>query len=77
MNDRPEDAPATPAEQRLTHLLGQIQSHPPAPSELLVGRVVDAVRWERGVRHAGQSIGGFGASLLEGLAILLGVTKAR
>jgi hypothetical protein len=77
MSDRPEDPPGTPAEQRLEQLLGQIQTHPPVPSEHLVGRVVDAARWERGVRHAGQSVGGFGAGLLEGLAIILGIRKAR
>jgi hypothetical protein len=77
MDDRPGDPAATPAEQRLEQLLAQIQSHPPVPTEHVVERAVHAARWERGIRHAGQSIGGFGAGLLEGLAILLGVSKAR
>jgi hypothetical protein len=65
------------ANRRLDELLGQIQLYPPAPPAHLVDTVVNAARWERGVRHTGQSLSGFGHSLLEGIAILLGIARPR
>jgi hypothetical protein len=69
------EPPETGAEQRLRHLLELIRSAPPAPPADLPKRVVDTARWERGVRNTSQAIGGFGASIAEGLAILLGIRK--
>jgi hypothetical protein len=77
MSDDTQDGPPpTGAERRLGELLGLLQTSPPAPPDLLTDRIVGAVRWERGVRHSGQALGGFGASLLEGLAVLLGLRRA-
>jgi hypothetical protein len=78
MSDDPPDVAADgAADRRLQQLLGQLQAHPPEPSLLLLDRVLGTARWEQGVRQTGHALGGFGATLMEGLAILLGVRKAR
>jgi hypothetical protein len=78
MSDDTQGAPLPGgAERRLEELLALLQASPPAPPELLGERIVGAVRWERGVRHTGLALGGFGASLLEGLAVLLGLRKTQ
>lgn len=73
----PDDSPATPAEHRLNELLGLLQAAPPAPPPALTGRVLDAARWERGLRTSGATLGGFGSSLVAGLVILLGLRKQK
>lgn len=76
-DDRLDEARPSAADMRLDQLLGQIQQHPPAPPAHLVASVVGAARWERGVRQTGQSLTGFGHTLLEGIAVLLGIARPR
>jgi hypothetical protein len=76
-DEGPDDTRRGAADMRLDQLLVQIQQHPPMPPPQLVATVVNAARWERGVRHTGQSLGGFGHSLLEGIAVLLGIARPR
>jgi hypothetical protein len=75
--DPPHDPPPTPAEDRLSELLGLLQATPPAPPSALTGRVLDAARWERGLRSSGAAVGSFGSSFVAGLVILLGLRKQR
>jgi len=76
-DDRPDGIRGGAADMRLDQLLGQIQQHPPMPPPQLVATVVNAARWERGVRHTGESLSGFGHGLLEGIAVLLGIARPR
>jgi hypothetical protein len=75
--DPPDDDRAGPAEERLHELLGLLQADPPGAPPALTGRVLDAARWERGLRTTGGHLGTFGASLLEGLSLLLGLRRRR
>lgn len=71
------DRPPSPPEGRLRELLGLIQQAPPEPPVDVTRRVLATARWERGVRSTTHVLGGFGSTLAEGLAILLGVRRAR
>jgi hypothetical protein len=73
----PDVADDAPANRRLHELLVELRVDGPAPPDLLVDRIVGTARWERSVRHTGQSIGTFGGTFLEGMGILLGLVKAR
>jgi hypothetical protein len=75
--ERPDDPPPTPAEQRLNELLGLLQARPPASPPALTGRVVNAARWERGLRTSGATLGSFGTSVVHGLVMLLGLQKRQ
>lgn len=75
--ERPDDLPPTPAEQRLNELLGLLQAQPPASPSTLTGRVVDAARWERGLRTSGATLGSFGSSVAAGLVMLLRLRKQQ
>lgn len=78
MSARPPDEqrPSAP-EHRLGEILRLIRDEPPKPPVELAKRVLDSARWERHLRSTTSHFGGFGATLIEGLAMLLGVRKAR
>jgi hypothetical protein len=69
------DDPPTPAERRLSELLGLLRSEPPQPPARLAHDVVRTARFERRVRTTTISIGAFGAGMIEGLALLLGINR--
>jgi hypothetical protein len=71
----PRDDPPTPAERRLFELLGLLRSDPPQPPPRLAHEVVRTARFEHRVRSTTVSIGAFGAGMIEGLALLLGINR--
>jgi hypothetical protein len=71
----PRDDPPTPAERRLSELLGLLRSDPPQPPPRLADDVVRSARFEHRLRATTLSIGAFGAGMIEGLALLLGIKR--
>ena len=73
----PDEPPPTANEHRLHELLGLLVSEPPQPPSTLAPSVLAAARWERGLRSTGTTLGSFGVSFVEGVALLLGLRKQK
>ncbi len=71
--DTPERS--DPAEQRLLHLLADSRNAPTGVSPPPTERVIRAVRFERAVRTAAQTIGALAATLADALTSLLEQTR--
>ena len=72
MNDeRRHDEELTPAERRLAGLLGLVRAQPAPGDPELTRSVMRTVRWQVLVRGALGAIGSVGATVGEGLSLLL------
>jgi hypothetical protein len=65
----------SPADRRLSELLGLLRADPPLPPARLAHDVVMTARFEHRVRATTISLGAFGAGMIEGLALLLGINR--
>lgn len=76
MNGEHDEAD-TPAERRLGQHLELLRAQGPKPGRDLVRRVVRSARWQRILRPPLRVAGMIAASVLDGLAALVGRTRHR
>jgi hypothetical protein len=76
-DDLQPEGPAGRSLTRLAELLGLLRASPPTPPPGLGDQIVRSARYERGIRASARTAADLGTAVLDGLAVLLGLRRAR